>query len=105
DFAEPTAPTLANSSSTTRTRLCGNPFPYHSFGHCGAPHPESASRVRHSTNDRSGSQLAASHSRTSARTSASFGLLISNSPAPHQKLAMVARLAEKNLGALGALEP
>ena len=30
-----TAPTLANSSSTTRVRPTGKPRPYHSLGHCG----------------------------------------------------------------------
>ena len=51
-----------------RSAAAGRPRPYHSFGHAGQPQPESTSISRHSTRDRSGSQFAASHSRTSAAT-------------------------------------
>src|SRR5690242_19267473 len=106
DFATPTAPTAANSSSTTRARLTGRPRPYHASGHCGIPHPESASLFRHVTNDISGSQFAASHARTSVRTCSSLTLLIeSNSPTLHQELTVIARLTEKHFGTFRALEP
>src|SRR5580698_11103217 len=105
DLAAPIAPTLANSSSTARTSPCGRSRPYHSRGHCGMPHPESASLLRHSTSDKSGSQFAASHSRTSARTSASLILLIAQTPTLHQEFPVVTWQTEKYLRAFGALEP
>ena len=96
----------ANSSSTTRASACGRPRPYHSLGHCGMPHPESASLLRHSTSDISGSQFAASQSRTSARTLCFVDLAHrSNSPALHQELPVVTWLTEEHLRAFGALEP
>src|SRR5436190_8935727 len=66
--AVPTAPTLRNSVSTTSLAASGRLRPYHSLGHVGHPQPESTRISRHSARDRFGSQLAASHSRTSAAT-------------------------------------
>ena len=48
-LATPTAPTLANSSSTTALNFTGRSRPNHSFGQCGAPQPDSQSFSRHST--------------------------------------------------------
>ena len=107
DFATPTAPTLANSSSTARASARWQAAAVPCFGplrHAPAGIGELARATR--PDDSSGSQLAASQSRTSARTSASADLSHrSNSPTLHQQLAMVTRLAEKDLRAFGALEP
>src|SRR5215471_16959307 len=108
-FATPTAPIRSNSSSTMGASPSGSSRPYHAFGQCGAPQPESTNLLRHSTSPRLGSQFCRSQARISARTASAVISLIlpysSDLPDLHQALAMVRRAAEENLGALCPLEP
>src|SRR5579884_4304228 len=66
--AGPTAPKSVISPATSASAQAGRPRPYHCSGHEGTAQPESSRRRRHSTRDSSGSQLAASHARSSWRT-------------------------------------
>src|SRR5262245_10569931 len=105
----PTAPVRSNSSSTMGNNPSGRSRPYHSFGQCGAPQPESINLLRHSTSPKLGSQFCASQARTSARTaSAIISLMLPSSshlPDLHQTLAMIGGAPEQYFGALRALEP
>ena len=58
----------------------GSSRPDQAFGQSGTPQPLSISLLRHSTRPWSGSQLASSHARTSARTDSSVGSLMLSTP-------------------------
>ncbi len=75
----PSAPASAISARTVLASSRDRSRPCHSLGHIGTAHPESPRRSHHSPTVRSGSQLASSHARTSARTSSLIGAPCSSS--------------------------